>query len=91
MQTEHHFGEMNDHLVEMKEIIKAHDVISEKKAFDRHTEVMARLGMVLTEVGKVIPVQTVTTGYMQAFPLEETSPVKTVMKICGRPKKMKGK
>lgn len=85
-----HLSDIDDHLLEMKKMIKNHTVLSQQKALDRHTEVMARLGMVLTKIGKVVPVQTVTSGYMQAFPLEKTSPVKPVMKTRGRPKKVKG-
>jgi predicted Rossmann fold nucleotide-binding protein DprA/Smf involved in DNA uptake len=46
---------IDDHLLEMKEMVKNHSVVSEQKALDRHTEVMARLGMVLTALEKSTP------------------------------------
>ncbi len=83
-------SDIDDHLLEMKEMVKNHAVVSEQKAMDRHNEVMARLGMVLTEIGKVVPVQTVTSGYMQAFPLEKNITCQTCDETRGRPKKVKG-
>lgn len=48
-------SDIDDHLLEMKEMVKNHAVVSEQKALERHTEVMARLGMVLTALEKAVP------------------------------------
>jgi len=85
------FADMNDHLAEIKNMMENQGGSQEQKALERHTEVMARLGMVLTEVGKVVPSQTATTGFMQAFPLGEASSAKSIIGSRGRPKKVKGK
>ena len=52
IQMGHRFGEMSDHLAEIKSILQSNDVNGEKKSLNRHTEVMARLGMVLTVLEK---------------------------------------
>jgi hypothetical protein len=48
-------SDIDDHLLEMKEMVKNHAVVSQQKALERHTEVMARLGMVLTALEKSAP------------------------------------
>lgn len=48
-------SDIDDHLLEMKEMIKNHTVVSRQKSLDRHTEVMARLGMALTALEKSTP------------------------------------
>ena len=74
-------ADIDDHLLEMKEMVKNHAAISEQKALDRHTEVMARLGMVLTALEKAAP-QYAVSPMMQTIPL-------TVRGARGRPRKMK--
>jgi hypothetical protein len=59
-QMAEHFLDINDHLVEMKEILKAHDVLSDKKALNYHLDIMTRLGMILSAMEKVVSLQTVT-------------------------------
>jgi len=74
-------ADIDDHLLEMKEMIKNHAVVSEQKALDRHTEVMARLGMVLTALEKAAP-QYAVSPMVQTIPLAITG-------ARGRPKKIK--
>lgn len=81
LQIEHHFDEMNDHLIEIKEMIKTHEEQMDQRIFKHHTEVMARLGMVLTALEKAAPQYAVS-------PMVQTIPL-TVRGARGRPKKMK--
>ena len=81
IQMGHRFGEMNDHLIEIKEIIKTDDEQMDQRVFKHHTEVMARLGMVLTALEKAAP-QSAVSPMVQTIPL-------TVRGARGRPKKMK--
>jgi hypothetical protein len=69
-QMAEHFLDINDHLLEMKEILKAHDVLSDKKALGYHLDIMTRLGMILSAMEKVVSLQTVTRGYAVMSSLE---------------------
>ena len=77
-----HFLAVNDHLTEIKEILKIHDEKMSQSVCDNHIIIMARLGLILTALEKIVPIPTGTSGYAQAFPLKGTS-------TRGRPKKMK--
>lgn len=77
----HRFGEMNDHLTEIKEMIKTHDEQMDQRVFKHHTEVMGRLDMVLTALEKAKP-QYAVSPMVQSVPLAVTG-------ARGRPKKMK--
>ena len=74
-------SDIDDHLLETKEMLKNHAVVSEQKALESHTEVMARLGMVLTALEKAVP-QYAVSPMMQPIPLATTD-------TGGRSKKVK--
>lgn len=83
------FLAINDHLIEIKELIKTHDVQMDKKVFNNHIDVLTRFGMVLTALDKVTALPTLQSGSAEILP-EETLPVQPVRSGRGRPKKMKG-
>lgn len=72
------FLAINDHLAEIKERLKEYDEKVSDNVHDHHIAIMARLGMVLTAIDKLSPVQAVPRDSLDVFPLRETSPLKPV-------------
>ncbi|GAO98976.1 hypothetical protein Cva_01646 [Caedimonas varicaedens] len=88
---EEHRLAMNDHLAEIKEWLTVHETDCQEKSAERHNDVMARIGMVLTELQKRDILPLVRSGYMQLLPLEETLPVEPMKIKQEKTKKAKGK
>ncbi len=81
----------NDHLSDMKAILNSHEIDCQKVSRERHTEVMARLEMILTALDKITALPIFQSGDAEILPLEETCPVNPVKSIGGKPERTKGK